>query len=275
MQETIIEAHKKILNYLKLDKPIIFFDLETTGANAHVDKIVEVSAMKLSPEGNKEFKAKRLNPEMPIPEEATKIHGIKDEDVKDCPTFKQIAKSLYEFFGDCHLGGYGITHFDIRVLQNEFERVGIEFTVDGKALIDAKSIYFIDEPRDLSAALKYYCNKEIESHHSAKADVDSSIEVLLGQFEKNKDKLPGDIYELNNYCNPKKPEDVDRDGKFKWFNNEVIVGFGKKHNGKTLKEIVKTDSGYLEWILKENFSKEVKDITKNALQGKFPERVCK
>ena len=269
MPESNTALSVNILDFLKLDKPIIFFDLETTGTKANVDKIVEISAIKYLPEGKDEFKVKRLNPEMPIPEEATNIHGIKDEDVKDCPTFKQIARSLFEFFGDCHLGGFGITHFDIRLLQNEFKRVGLDFTLEGRAVIDAKSIYHNNEPRDLTAALKFYCNKEMENAHNAKADVGAAVEILTGQFEKYKDQMPNDIYKLSDYCNPKEPDFVDHDGKFKWFKDEIIFDFGK-HSGKTLKEVVEIDRDYLQWILQGNFSKEIKDLVSGAIEGKYP-----
>ncbi|MBI1857657.1 MAG: 3'-5' exonuclease, partial [Candidatus Melainabacteria bacterium] len=257
------------LDFLKLDKPIIFFDLETTGTKAHLDRIVEVSAVKFSPNKTEEFKTIRLNPEMPIPKEATEVHGITNEDVKNSPNFKKIAKSLYDFFGDCHLGGFGITYFDAIVLQNEFKRAGIDFEIERRALIDAKKIYHKHEPRDLTSALKFYCGKDIENAHSAKGDVEAAIEVLIGQFEKYKSELPSDIYELSDYCLGKESDSIDRDGKFKWHNSDVVINFGK-HTGKTLKYLVENEQDYLEWIMQGNFSKEIKDLIANAIQGNYP-----
>lgn len=259
------------LGFLKLDKPIIFFDLETTGNKAHLDRIVEISAIKFLPEGIEEFKTKRLNPEMPISKEAIEVHGIKDEDVKNCATFKQIAKSLFDFFKGCHLGGFGIVHFDSIVLQNEFKRAGIDYDLEGVALIDASKIYHKKERRDLTAAYKFYCNKDIENAHSAKADVEASIEVLKAQFEKYKGELPDNVYELSDYCIGKESDSIDRDGKFKWHNGEVIINFGK-HTGKSLNYLVENEQNYLEWILQGYFSKEIKDLISNAIQGKYPKK---
>lgn len=256
---------------LKLDKPIIFFDLETTGIRSNVDRIVEFSAVKIYPDGKEEFKTLRLNPEMPIPQEAINIHGITDEAIKDEPTFKDVAKSLYEFFGDCHLGGFGIRDFDVYILEYEFKQAGFNFTSDGRAIIDSKTIFHNNEPRDLTAALKFYCDKKLLNAHSAKADVDASIDILGGQFLKYQDKIPTDVYKLDEYCNPKKAHHVDRLGKFIWVNNEATFNFGR-FSGKTLKEVSETSRDYLEWILKGNFNLEIKELVNQACDGKFPER---
>lgn len=261
----------KIHTLLNLDKPIIFFDLETTGVRANNDRIVEFSAVKIYPAGKEEFKTLRLNPEMPIPQEAINIHGITDEDVKDAPIFKKVAASLFEFFSDCHLGGFGIRDFDIYILEYEFKQAGFDFKIDGRAVIDTKTIFHNNEPRDLTAALKFYCNKQMENAHSSKADVDAAIDILNGQFNKYKEKLPQDIYELDGYCNPKKAHYVDRRGKFIWVNSEATFNFGK-HSGKPLKEIVKIDKSYLDWVLKDNFSLEIKEIISSAIKGSFPSR---
>ena len=261
----------EIASLINLDKPIVFFDLETTGAKANNDLIVEFSAVKIFPDGKEEFKTMRLNPEMPIPQEAINIHGITDDDIKNAPTFRDVAKSLYEFFNDCHLGGFGIKHLDIYILEYEFKEAGFDLNLDECAVIDTETIFHNNEPRDLTAALKFYCNKQMENAHSTKADVDASINILAGQFTKYRDKIPADIYELNDYCNPKKPYYVDRRGKFVWINNEATFNFGK-YSLKPLKEIAEIDKNYLEWIAeKSDLSKEVKGLVVNAIQGRYPE----
>lgn len=260
----------EIASLINLDKPLVFFDLETTGLKAQNDRIVEISAVKVYPDGKEEYKTVRVNPGIPIPEDAVKIHGITDEDVKNCPLFADVAESLYEFFGNCHLSGFSIRNFDTSILQWEFEQAGFDFDLHGRAIIDTKTIFNINEPRDLPSAVRFYCEKDIENHHNAMADTKSSIDILKGQFKKYSDKLPATIHELNAYCNPKLSIYVDRFGKFIWINKEVTFNFGK-YSLKPLKEIADVDKNYLEWITeKSSLNTDVKKLVANAIQGKYP-----
>ena len=177
---------------LNLKNPIVFFDLETTGINISRDRIVELSFLKVYPNGEEEMKSKRVNPEMPIPPESTAIHGITDEDVKDCPTFKQIAKSLAAQIEGCDLAGFNSNRFDVPVLAEEFLRAGIDFDMSKRKFVDVQIIYHKKEPRTLAAAYKFYCDKELVDAHSAEADTRATYEVLKSQLERYPD-LVNDI----------------------------------------------------------------------------------
>lgn len=277
---------KSLLSYLKLDKPIVFFDLETAGVEGEQRyKIVEISMVKYYPDGKEEAFTQRINPEVPIQKKAEEIHHISDLAVKDCPNFRQVAPAIKAFFNDCHLGGFNIINFDIIGLQKEFQSIGEKFSIKGKAIIDPMYIYHDHVPykegetRTLTDAYKYYCGKKLEDAHQAKADILATIEVLLGQYDKYED-MPKDVYKLSKYCQEKHydiDEFVDPEGKFVWDNGEVTFHFGKKHYGKKLRDVVEIDKGYLFWMLKEkpkgedDFSSEIKAIIRGALDGKYPE----
>ena len=156
-------------------RPLVFFDLETTGTNIINDRIVEISIVKISPDGSREVKTRRLNPEMHIPEEASAVHGIYDKDVENEPTFRQISQSLYIYLEDCDLGGYNIVKFDVPVLVKEFSRAGLQFSLENRRIIDAYNLYCKMEPRTLSAAYKRFCGKSLEDAHSAEADTLATV----------------------------------------------------------------------------------------------------
>lgn len=252
---------------LKLENPLVFFDLETTGTDTKTDRIVEISVIKIMPDGEREVKTRRVNPEMPIPPQSTEIHGITDQDVKDKPTFKKIAQSFYLYLENCNLAGYNIMKFDIDVLINEFKRAGIDFSIENRKIIDAFRIFSTKEPRDLSSALKFYCNKEMENAHSAEADTLATVDILEGQFKKYSD-LPKDINELHKFC---KGDNIDLAGRFRWQNGEAVIKFGK-NAGKPLKSIASENPGFLKWIISRDFEKDVKKIASDALEGRFPEK---
>ncbi len=254
----------------KFERPIIFFDLETTGTSVGVDRIVEISVAKLMPDGNLEVKTKRLNPERPIPPEATAIHGIKDSDVANEPKFKSISSSLLKFFEGCDLAGYNINNFDLPLLVEEFRRAGLSFKVDDRRIIDVQTIFHKREPRNLAAAYKFFCGKEIENAHSAEKDILATMEVFAGQLKKYGD-LPDNIDELHAYCSNRKPEWIDNSGRFRWQGNVPIVGFGK-NNGIPLREIATNNPNFLKWMINGAFPEDAKDIAKNALAGKFPDK---
>lgn len=259
------------LKNLKLARPIIFFDLEATGTNPQVDRIVEICVAKLQPGGECEVKSRRINPEMPIPAEATEIHGITNDDIKDEPTFAQVSASLYLYFEDSDLGGYNINRFDIPLLANEFKRAGLNFDVENRKIIDAQTIFHKMEPRTLSAAYKFFCGEELIDAHTAEADVLATIAVLDGELDKYKE-LPKDIKSLHEFCNPVDPRWIDSSGKFKWDDDgNATVAFGK-NKGLLLREIATNNPGFLSWIVRMDFPEDAKKIAKDALSGKFPKK---
>ncbi len=255
----------------KFERPIVFFDLETTGTNIKTDRIVEISAAKMMPDGSMEVKTKRINPERPIPPEATAIHGIKDSDVANEPKFKAISSSLLKFFEGCELAGYNINNFDIPLLSEEFRRSGLTFSTEGRKVIDVQTIFHKREPRNLSAAYKFFCGKELENAHSAEKDILATIEVFEGQLRKYED-LPKSVDELHTFCSNRRPEWIDTTGKFKWQGDVAIVGFGK-NDGTPLRDIAVNNPDFLRWLINGSFPYDAIEIAKNALKGKFPEKV--
>lgn len=256
---------------LKLKRPLVFFDLETTGTVAQRDRIVEISVLKLSPDGSRRTHTRRVNPEMPIPKAASDIHGITDEDVKDAPTFKDIASNLHAFFDGCDLGGYNLLRFDIPLLTKEFERVGLAFPVDNRKVVDVFNIFCKLCPRTLEAAYKFFCNKELVGAHGAEADNLATFEVLLGQMAMFPEAVSGDIDALHELSDISDPDAIDTSNRFKWAGDEAVVNFGK-HSGATLKSLAIDEPGFLKWIVRADFPDDVKRIAQDALYGKFPSR---
>lgn len=253
---------------LNLTKPLIFFDLETTGTAVRFDRIVQIALTKITPDGQKISKKKLIHPTIDIPIESTEIHGITNEMVADAPTFKQISKSLYQNLTDCDLAGYNILRFDIPVLIQEFKRCGIEFDVKDTKCLDVYKIFQYQHPRNLEAAVKLYCNENFEEGHDAENDVLATIKVLEKQLEF--DDIPNDIDEINNLVNPPDPSKIDWEGLFRWRNGEAIITIGK-HNGHTIKSIAENYRDYFEWFLRSDFNKEAKQIVFEALRGNYPE----
>jgi len=211
------------------NKPLAVFDLETTGTYVRSDRIVELAILRVDPDGTATYKLRRVNPEMPIPPDATAVHGISDADVAAEPTFRQLAKSLAAFLEDCDLVGYNLRRFDVPLLQEEFARAGVKFELAGRAIIDACTIFKTNERRDLTTAYDFYCGKDLEGAHSAGADTLATTEILLQQMERYSD-LPRTAAELHEYC--RDPSWVDEDGKFKWRGGEAVFSFGN-HAGNT------------------------------------------
>ena len=257
---------------LKLDRPLVFLDLETTGLNPSKDRIVDITLIKTHPDGREESKTRLINPEMPIPKASINIHGITDEKVANAPTFRQIARSFMEFLEDCDICGFSIKGFDIPMLETEFRRAGVEFTRSGRYIIDPQVIFHKLNPRNLGAAYLKYCGKNLENSHTSDADARASAEILSAQLESH-DELPQDIESLHQFCcYPEEVNWVDQDGKLIWFNDEVAINFGKKYKGVLLKEVANTDPGFLEWILRQDFSEMVMGIVSKALKGEYPTR---
>jgi DNA polymerase III subunit epsilon len=254
---------------LNLQRPIVFFDLETTGLNPSEDRIIEICCIKLHPDGKRDIKTRRVNPEKEISSEASEITGITDDDVKDEPTFKQMAKGIYNFFENCDISGYNIMRFDLRVLTEEFKRAGISFDASAHQLVDVQRIFHKKEPRTLEAALRFYCKKDLEGAHAAENDVIATIDVLEGQLDMY-DDIENDITQLAEYC--KDERWVDMNGRLHWKGEDASIGFGK-NQGKLLKDLVKTDRGYLDWILRGEFPEDTKRIIQNAIKnGIYPSK---
>ncbi|MFQ5600146.1 MAG: exonuclease domain-containing protein, partial [Candidatus Krumholzibacteriia bacterium] len=198
------------------------------------------------------------------------IHGISDEDVAREPEFRQIAGSLAEYLEGCDLAGFGILQFDLPMLRTEFERADVEFSMEGRRILDAKSIYHAKEPRTLTAAHDYYCGEPFEDAHSAEADALATYRVLVGQLERY-DDLPHSIGALHKLCNPREADFVDSEGKLLWQGDEVYFNFGK-HRGESLREVCVTDPKYVDWLTSKDFRAELKSILAAAMQGQLPER---
>ncbi|MBS1573004.1 MAG: 3'-5' exonuclease [Bacteroidetes bacterium] len=252
---------------LKLHKPLCVFDLETTGTQVGKDKIVEICILKVNPDASKESKTWLVNPEMPIPLEASAIHGINDQDVANAPTFREIAPKILEMISGTDLAGFNSNRFDVPLLAEELLRAGLDFDLSKFRLIDAQTIYHKKEPRNLGAAYQFYCNKELINAHSAEADVMATFEILDAQVGKYED-IPNDINGLSEFSFHHKFADL---AGMIHFNEkkEEIFAFGK-YKGQVVKEVFAKDLGYYGWIQNADFPLYTKKIFTNIqLKSKF------
>jgi DNA polymerase-3 subunit epsilon len=242
---------------LKLRRPIAFIDLETTGINVASDRIVEISVLKIDPNGREEWMSTRINPEMPIPPKSTAIHGITNEDVADSPTFKEIARKLTAFLEGTDLAGYNAIKFDIPVLAEEFLRANIDFNFRKRKYVDAQVIFHKKEQRTLSAAYLFYCNKELENAHSSKADTQATFEVLKSQLDRYND-LENDVEKLAEYSSFNNI--VDFAGRIIYDENGIeIFNFGK-HKGKPVETVFREEPSYYSWMMNGDFPLYTKKI---------------
>lgn len=242
---------------IKLHKPLAFFDLETTGITVGADRIVEISILKLMPDGSKSVLTKRVNPEIPIPEGASKVHGIYDKDVANEPTFKQVAPEISAFIGNADLAGYNSNKFDIPMLVDEFLRVEITFDMKGRRMVDVQNIFHKMEQRTLAAAYKFYCQKEIENAHSAEADIIATYEVFVAQLERYPD-LAKDVDGLHQFT--AMTQNVDLAGRIVYNEKkEEVFNFGK-HKGRSVAEVFEKEPSYYDWMLKGDFPAETKQV---------------
>ena len=252
---------------LKLYKPLCTFDLETTGTNISKDRIVEICILKVNPDASRETKTWLVNPEMPIPKESSAIHGITDENVKDAPTFREIAPKIQEMISGCDLAGFNSNRFDVPLLAEEFLRVGLDFDLSKIKLVDAQTIFHKMEQRTLTAAYKFYCKKELENAHSAEADVLATFDVLDAQVA-HYEELPNDIAGLSEFSFHNKFADLAGMIHFDEKNQEIF-GFGK-YKGQNVKEVFQKDLGYYAWIQNADFPVYTKKIlTGIQLRSKF------
>ena len=249
---------------LDLKKPIAFFDLETTGVNVSTDRIVEYSIIKLHPNGKKESKTQRVNPEMPIPASVSAVHGITNEDVKDEPTFKELAPLLYIFLNDCDLAGFNSNKFDIPLLIEEFGRASFEFDVSDRSLVDVQNIFHKMEQRTLAAAYKFYCDKNLEDAHSAEADNTATYEVLLAQLERYSE-LQNDVKFLDSFS--RRSNHVDLMGRFAYNDDKKIVFNFGKHKGKLVADVLTKEPGYYGWMMNGDFPADTKQIITKIKKG--------
>lgn len=253
---------------LTLTRPLAFFDLESTGKYPERDRIVEIAITKVYPDGRESHFTALVNPTIPIPAEASAIHGITDDQVREMPTFKQLAPTIARGFEGCDLAGYNIRRFDVPLLLAEFRRTPTKFSADGRRLIDPCAVFHKREPRDLSAALQFFCGRAANGAHRTDADVEASIDVLLGQLERYGD-LPTSVDELHAYC--KDVSWIDDAGRLVWISGVACIGFGK-HAGRPLESLAAEKDGrdYLRWILSSDFPTDTKALVQRALDGRFP-----
>lgn len=253
---------------MKINKPIAFFDLETTGVNISTDRIIEICIVRVSPPDEKvEIKTFRVNPGIPIPDQSSAIHGIYDKDVADKPTFPEIAQQVFQFMKDCDLGGFNSIRFDIPLLIEEFFRAGIEFDITKRKLIDSQRIFHLMEPRTLSAAYKFYCNRDLENAHSAEADTLATYHILKAQIERYADKqvkdaegkvsipIKNDMNVLHDFSVGNM---VDLAGRMVMSDKgEELFNFGK-YKGMKVKDTLLKDPMYYDWIMKGDFPQDTK-----------------
>lgn len=243
---------------LNLKKPIIIFDLETTGIDSAKDRIVEISLVKVMPDGTKDIKTRRINPEMPIPPESTAVHGISDDDVKDCPKFREIAKSLAAYIEGCDFAGFNCNKFDLPVLAEEFLRADVDIDLKRHKVIDVQNIFHKLEQRTLVAAYKFYCQKELNNAHSAEADTLATYEVLLAQIERYPDDLKNDVEFLADYSS--RSQFVDFAGRIVYDDNGVeVFGFGK-HKGQSVAKVFREEPSYYSWMMNGDFPKYTQKV---------------
>lgn len=242
---------------LTLKRPLVFFDLEATGISTSKDRIVEMCLIKVHPDGTEEVRNERINPQMPIPAEVSEIHGIYDKDVKDKPTFKDLAKDLDKFLTNCDFAGFNSNRFDFPMLVEEFLRADIDFEVEGRKFIDAQRIFHTMEPRNLAAAYKFYCNEELKDAHSAEADTRATYEVFKAQLDKY-EQLEDNIDSLHKISG--QGNLVDLAGRIVLNKNgEEVFNFGK-HKSKRVVDVFAKEPNYYDWMMNNDFPQQTKKV---------------
>jgi len=268
---------------LHLKRPIAFFDLETTGINVATDRIVEISILKINPDGTQDIKTRKINPTIPIPLESSLVHGVYDKDVLDEPTFKAVAKSLCSFFEGCDLGGFNSNRFDVPLLMEEFLRADVPFEIEGRSLVDVQNIFHQMEQRTLSAGYKFYCGKDLENAHSAEADTIATFEIMEAMLDKYKDSaldkgdgtsytpVENDIKKLGEFS--KRANNADLMGRIVYDEDGTpLFNFGK-HKGTSVEEVLDKSPGYYTWMMNGDFplytKKVLEKIKLSILQDKL------
>ena len=242
---------------LKLTRPLLFFDIESTGLSIAYDRIVELCFIKIYPNGNEESQTLRFNPLIPISPDASAVTGITNEDVADCPTFKEKAAELAQIFSGCDIAGYNSNSFDVPLLVEEFLRAGVDFDISKAKLVDVQTIFFKKEPRNLTAAYRFYCDKNLEDAHSALADTRATYEVLKAQLERY-DDLEGDVNFLSDFT--KRNDNVDLAGRIVYNERrQEVFNFGK-YRGKPVVEVLQRDPGFYAWMMQGDFTQNTKQV---------------
>jgi len=255
---------------IPLERALVFFDLETTGLRVGTDRIVELAIIRLSPNGDVLERVRRFNPEMPIPPESTRIHGIRDEDVAEEPSFPQLAKGLAQILEPCDLAGFNIRRFDLPMLLAEFSRAGISFDMSTRKVVDVQVIFHREEPRDLSAAVRFYLGRELEDAHSALADIRATAAVLGAQLSRYR-HLPRVLDGLHAYCDEVRPLESELD---RWFIAGQVgpsTRFRRgKHQGMLLADVAREFPDYLQWMLRlDDLHESVRSLIGQALEGEL------
>ncbi len=256
---------------MKLTKPLVVLDLETTGVWIEKDRIIEIGMVKLMPDGQEEIYLTKVNPCMPIPPVVTELTGISDEDVKSAPGFSNIAAKVLAFLGDADIGGFNVERFDLPLLAREFSDAGIKFDYSSRYIYDAQKVYHLHERRDLSAAYSFYCQQDLKDAHSAAADARATLAILKEQIKRHAHPRE-DIEALKEFNYKKSSEYFDSERKFRWWNGDLYMTFGKYAKKEPLRLIAKKDPQYLEWILDKDFSDEAKVMIQDILNGKHPKQ---
>lgn len=255
----------------KLERPVVFLDLESTGVWPEKDRIIEIALIKVYPDGREEVYETRIDPEMKVPPASIAIHHIEDKDLVGKPKFKEVAPKILALLEGSDIGGFGLERLDVHILSKEFSRAGFEFDFGLCHLIDAQKIYHFKEKRNLSAGCEFYLGKPLVNAHSAMADARASLDIFKAQVVKYPD-LPKTSKEIFFLTRLDDASFVDESRRFRWWNGEVYFNFGNDETyGKSLRSVAKERRGFLEWMLLQKFSKEVKRIVRDALDGKFPE----
>jgi DNA polymerase-3 subunit epsilon len=264
---------QELATHLVLSRPLVCVDLEATGLWPRKDRIVQIAAASIFPDGSVTTWSSLVNPEQPIPPVVTNIHGITDAMVASAPTFARLAPTVTTLLSDCDLTGYNVERFDRRLLAAEFARAGFDDPMIGARAIDAYTLFVRKEPRGLDDALQFYGVEDGQSTrqaHDARSDVEATVAVLAAQMRTYPD-LPNTVDGLHAWLNPSDPNRIDADGKLLWQDDVATVAFGAQA-GTSLADLASRDRSFLEWVLRKNFSDEVKAIVRDALEGRFPVR---
>lgn len=256
---------------MDIKRHLVVFDLETTGTWVEKDRIIEIAIIRISPSGERDVYCKRVNPLMPIPSVVEKLTGITNEMVADAPSFTMIASEVLAFIGDADIGGFNVEKFDIPLLERELRDAGLPFSFMGRIVYDGQRVFHLNEKRDLTAAYALYCGKPLEGAHGALADTKATLEVLEAQVARyGEGETSIDV--LNKFNYREQTEFFDGDRKFRWWNGELYMMFGKYARKESLRDIVRIDPGYLQWMVGKDFSEEIKELVRNALRGQFPKQ---
>jgi DNA polymerase-3 subunit epsilon len=255
--------YKKIAKYLNLDKPLVVFDVETTGLNLHSDKIVELAYVKIWPSGRSKKEDMLFNPEIRISAEAIAVHGIRNRFITDKPKFREKAQELWDIFNECYYSGFNISNFDLPMIRREFIRCGLDFDYSVKQIIDTREIFHKMVPRTLSSTYEYYTKKEFKQWHTALIDTEVTAEILAKQLEKYKECRDWEF--INKLHETDENEHIDGTRKFYWLHGEAYFAFSK-YRDKSLKQVAKEDRKFLEWMMGADFSEEVKNVVAKAME---------